>query len=174
MRKSNKMSSRDFLRFNLNFWSHYVTFSFIATAFHEYVHYLVLHALGGEGEVYFKIEPVILPWDASTTLVQRLPSDPLHITVFSFSGGAVTAVTLLLLYLKEKNFANRSAIVFVMFHQAADAISEPLLFPRTPPWMANLSTQAQYQVFLAISIAVSLLYIALVEGKRLKRQAGTV
>ncbi len=137
----------------------YLVFSFLATAFHEYAHYVVLQALGGEGRVYFRIEPIFLPWDASSTFIIRPPSSQLGFLIFSASGGALTAILLTLIYWREKNISQRAALIFVIFHQSADAVSEPLLQLTTLSSFLK-STLISYQLPLLISMLFALLYVA--------------
>jgi len=110
--------------------------------------------------VYFKIEPIFLPWGASTTLISRPPSGDFGFFLFSASGGAVTVLAFGLIYWRARDFPQRAALIFVIFHQAADAMSEPLLQLTTISSLLGLrSALMSYQIALVISMLAAGLYV---------------
>jgi len=123
---------RGFITFAL----HFLVYSLLATVIHEYFHFMVLSALGGEGELHYGIGALVFPWDEAHIHVKSLPPDVLSRFAYHSGGGALTVMVLAFLYFNQKELPVKAGLELAILPQMARTLAEPLVF--MPETFGNL------------------------------------
>ena len=110
----------------VRFIAYFLLYSLVGTVTHEYMHLMVLRALGGEGTVYFGIGPIIFPWDESHVIPTRIPTDLISTLVYTSSGGLLAALILMVFYLGYSDRMIKAALELTIIPQVTWTLVEPL------------------------------------------------
>jgi len=106
----------------------FVLVSLMATLLHEYLHIVILRALGGEGIVSFGLGLLIFPWDESHVFPSKMPPGLAEQLLFS---GLPAAITAAMLYFLGRSVSTKDAqwiFWLAMWPQITWTFAEPALW----------------------------------------------
>ncbi|MEM4310834.1 MAG: hypothetical protein QXX95_00385 [Nitrososphaerales archaeon] len=145
----------DIVKFTLYF----LIMSLIATVLHEYFHLITLKVLGGKGTIDFSLQPIVFPWDASTTRVEIAPKGLANLLLFHLSGSLATTIILIVMLVYEKDFIKSLALKFVLAPQLMWSVTEPLYAFGLLPLLIDVNITYHMLLFSSWSILSAFLLV---------------